>query len=330
MSRFLPKSVITDRQNVSPKSRPFTNHHDPSQQPCRKRWARKIPLSPPFVKLSSFQNNDTASALRIRENQRRSRNRRKELIEELQGRLNEYERRGVEATQDMQRAARKVAQENMRLRSLLSRHGVSQEEVEVYLRVSETEAPGDASVDAIIFPTRYHNGLGVPSPSPVSIAPRNPSDHQRTGPNTVNISNNTNNVHRSENQSTNFAQVAQYPTPSTTTVVPQLHMPPSLPPQSVVSYDASQSGCNFTPAPSEEIECPTTSECFCPPTTTPEVRSLDNGLEISCETAATIIVEMRGDGNVDIESVRASLGCKGREKCSVKNSRVLQIMDEGA
>jgi DNA polymerase II large subunit len=89
------------------------------------------------VKLSSSQNNDTASALRIRENQRRSRNRRKELIEELQGRLNEYERKGVEATQDMQRAARKVAQENMRLRSLLARHGVSQEEVEIYLRLSE-------------------------------------------------------------------------------------------------------------------------------------------------------------------------------------------------
>jgi hypothetical protein len=169
----------------------------------------------------------------------------------------------------------------------------------------------------------------VPSPTPVSVAPRVPRDHQRTGPNTVNISN-TNNVHCSGNQSTNVAQVAPYPTPSTTAVFPQLQMPPSLPPQSVASYDAPQSSCNFTPAPSEELECPTTSECFCPPTATPKVRSLDNGLEISCETAATIIVEMRGDGNVDIDSVRASLGCKGREKCSVKNSRVLQIMDEGA
>jgi hypothetical protein len=284
------------------------------------------------VKLSSPQNNDTASVLRIRENQRRSRNRRKELIEELQGRLNEYERRGVEATQDMQRAARKVAQENTRLRSLLARHGVSHEEVEVYLRSSEeTEAQGDASVDPIIFPTRYHNGMGVPSPSPVSVAPRAPNGHQRTGPSTVNIINNIGNVHSSESHVTNISNVAPYSTPSESTFDPQLQIPISLPPRlPVVTQDASQTACNFMPVSPEDTECPTTSECFYPPTATPTVRSIDNGLEISCEAAATIIVEMRGDGNVDIESVRASLGCKGHEECTVKNSKVLQIMDEGA
>lgn len=36
---------------------------------------------------------------------------------------------------------------------------------------------------------------------------------------------------------------------------------------------------------------------------------------------------MRGDGDVD--SIRASLGCTSREECIVRNSTVLQIMDEG-
>lgn len=76
----------------------------------------------------------------------------------------------------------------------------------------------------------------------------------------------------------------------------------------------------------EAPECPNTSDCFCPPTSTIKISPPNSGLEISCETAASIIIEMRGDG--DIEAVRASLGCKGREDCTVRNSTVLQIMDE--
>ncbi|RMZ73301.1 bzip transcription factor [Pyrenophora seminiperda CCB06] len=78
--------------------------------------------------------NDTPSSVRIRENQRRSRNQRKELIHDLQRRVQEYEAKGVAATQDMQRAARKVAEENLRLRSLLASRGVSQSEIVTYLQ----------------------------------------------------------------------------------------------------------------------------------------------------------------------------------------------------
>jgi hypothetical protein len=48
--------------------------------------------------------------------------------------------------------------------------------------------------------------------------------------------------------------------------------------------------------------------------------------EISCETAATIIAQMRGDGD-DI-AARASLGCKAGEVCGIKNTILMQIMDE--
>jgi hypothetical protein len=76
----------------------------------------------------------------------------------------------------------------------------------------------------------------------------------------------------------------------------------------------------------EDVDCPNTSSCYCPPTSTVKERPLDTGLLISCETAATIIAEMRGDG--DRHRIRASLGCHGDQECNVKNSVVLELMDE--
>jgi hypothetical protein len=76
----------------------------------------------------------------------------------------------------------------------------------------------------------------------------------------------------------------------------------------------------------EDAECPNTASCFCAPTPMPKETPIDTGLLISCETAATIIAEMRGDG--DRSQIRASLGCVGDEECNVKNTRVLELMDE--
>ncbi|CAF9943205.1 MAG: hypothetical protein ALECFALPRED_010837 [Alectoria fallacina] len=60
--------------------------------------------------------NPAPSAARIRENQRRSRARRKEYLQELEQKLRKCEQAGVEASVDIQLAARKVAEENKRLR----------------------------------------------------------------------------------------------------------------------------------------------------------------------------------------------------------------------
>ncbi|KAF3916545.1 hypothetical protein ABW20_dc0102134 [Dactylellina cionopaga] len=74
------------------------------------------------------------TALRIRENQRRSRAKRKEYLNSLEQRLAEYSTKGVQATIEMQIAARAVALENQRLRNLLTTVGVSNEEVNTYLQ----------------------------------------------------------------------------------------------------------------------------------------------------------------------------------------------------
>ncbi|KAL9007608.1 MAG: hypothetical protein Q9180_009616, partial [Flavoplaca navasiana] len=59
------------------------------------------------------------SATRIRDNQRRSRARRKEYILELEAKVRAYEQDGVSASAEIQAAARKVVDENEVLREEL-------------------------------------------------------------------------------------------------------------------------------------------------------------------------------------------------------------------
>lgn len=48
--------------------------------------------------------------------------------------------------------------------------------------------------------------------------------------------------------------------------------------------------------------------------------------ETSCDTAASILAQMRGDG--DDEFARTMLGCQGTDYCSVKNTTFFQVLDE--
>ncbi|KAM0240288.1 hypothetical protein ACHAPO_002184 [Fusarium lateritium] len=85
------------------------------------------------------------SAVRIRDNQRRSRARHKEYVEGLQKKLQDYERRGVEATLEMQQAARSVAVENSRLKILLGYHGITNDDVEKFLQSFPDQSVSDAA-----------------------------------------------------------------------------------------------------------------------------------------------------------------------------------------
>ncbi|OIW31949.1 hypothetical protein CONLIGDRAFT_246221 [Coniochaeta ligniaria NRRL 30616] len=61
---------------------------------------------------------------RIRDNQRRSRQKRKEHLQELEEKLRQCQFQGVEASIEIQAEARKVAEENKKLRTLLNTHGI--------------------------------------------------------------------------------------------------------------------------------------------------------------------------------------------------------------
>ncbi|KAM4058279.1 hypothetical protein HRG_014613 [Hirsutella rhossiliensis] len=86
------------------------------------------------------------SLVRIRDNQRRSRARRREYVQELEQRLRVYELQGIEASTEIQMAARTVAEENKQLRELLNKHGFSDGHVAHFLQ-SGTFVPLDADQD---------------------------------------------------------------------------------------------------------------------------------------------------------------------------------------
>lgn len=88
--------------------------------------------------------------VRIRDNQRRSRARRKEYLSELESKLSHCERVGVEASAEIQSAARKVLEENHRLRGLLRRYGIREEEI-------GGEGPG-RELEGLLGRRRFVNG----------------------------------------------------------------------------------------------------------------------------------------------------------------------------
>ena len=83
----------------------------------------------------------SATLTRVRDNQRRSRARRKEYIQSLEQRLRSFESRGVAASQEIQQAGRKVAKENALLRSLLVLCGVTQDQIEAFLKSHTDRTP---------------------------------------------------------------------------------------------------------------------------------------------------------------------------------------------
>jgi len=90
----------------------------------------------------------SANLARIRDNQRRSRARRKEYVQELEAKYRECEAKGVQASAEMQVAARRVVdenrqirEENMRLKALLNQLGVNEVDLQQHLTVgASTEA----------------------------------------------------------------------------------------------------------------------------------------------------------------------------------------------
>lgn len=112
-------------------------HSPPSLSSVPFPWLlHSLSMSPPTPTKRMSQ--EKANLARIRDNQRRSRARRKEYLQELEARLRQCEMQGIEASAEIQMAARKVADENKKLRSLLGQHGVGDDGIESYLQSSPT------------------------------------------------------------------------------------------------------------------------------------------------------------------------------------------------
>lgn len=263
---------------------------------------------------------------RIRENQRRSRTQRRELIQDLQTRVREFELKGVAATHEMQKAARKVALENERLRTLLAHHGVPKTKVEAYLQSFEDSADTTISFSEATNLSGACQGAARETLSNTRVSDARCYDPLLRG-----------DPYPSAPPTTSYRQRVVEKHVSSA-------MPPEMPsgqcrsdgqtiPECFRSADDYDDTCTIR-RPGHAVnshvdeECANTVDCFCPPQTTAaqNIESSQSGVEISCETAAAIIAEMRGDD--DRDAIRVSLGCLGRDTCNVKNSMVLQVMSE--
>lgn len=118
-----------------------------------------------------------ADLARIRDNQRRSRARRKEYLQELETKFRICEQTGAEASSEIQSAARAVADENKRLRLLLQSYGI----VDPELPNGHQSLPA-ANLDRVMNVRKpcspSESGCGAPNVQSRPLQPQPPPEPQ--------------------------------------------------------------------------------------------------------------------------------------------------------
>lgn len=339
-----------------------------------------------------------------RENQRRSRARHRELLEELQGRVRDYERRDAQATLDMQRVAREVAAENAALKGLLAAKGVPPDEVEAHLQAARMAVQTlpqpqlQPQLQPQIMPLNAREDLSdrrdiLPDPPlrQVYYDPRLEMSQQqlsRTSPfssssitATPSISASipvSRPVSASASVSSRASPIPIAPKPlqclqphASVPISPLSNVVPSRHPQHINSRSEFQpvrpSGCGGNgpslmeldqpvgvprsqpepkpagfpqPEPNQEPACclnPRTGQVStCQPQPNPHQQAQvpfasnpsasDPSNKMHCVEAATILARLRGypDDNIAL----AALGCSDSKNCMVRNTDLLQLMDD--
>lgn len=209
-------------------------------------------------------------------------------MEDLQRKVRDYEIRGVQATLDMQRAARAVALENSRLRTLLSNKGVSEDEVENYLASPEEQCEVNDHRRATKGRPMASDTLGQRPPS----SPASPTA-------TITDTGAVMCLKRLVND--------DGPHPFGT-----LELQPSELTTRALKMDIQ--------AQSQEREPNTSLRTSLPP-----LHSLSlSPHEMSCSAAAEIIAGAHGHG--DECRARSELGCADSSNCVIRNTKVLQVL----
>lgn len=230
----------------------------------------------------------SATLTRVRDNQRRSRARRKEYIQQLEQRLRFFESQGVVASQEVQQAGRKVAKENSLLRSLLLLRGVTQEEIEDFFKSHAEYTPRVMlrSASAINRPLTPHHGL----PIDLGVSER-PWDGK------------TSNLPKGDD--IDGRRVLSHC-------------------RSVEAHaDCSMHGLT-TNQPSTRIPADIPENT---PTLQPfKENHQEQGHFTSCESAARIIAGSRSYS--DTNDLRSELGCGAEANCMVKNLTLFEMLDK--
>ncbi|KAG9251654.1 uncharacterized protein F5Z01DRAFT_275548 [Emericellopsis atlantica] len=251
-----------------------------------------------------------ASATENRENQRRSRARRRELVQDLQEKVARFEREGVQASIELQRIAKALELENHRLRALLDRKGVAPDEIARHLRATGYD-------DA---PTATHSSDPSQHPPPTSIPnisyPRRLAKSSKTltnppAPNATFPSGDTHSSqHRLQDRLTSVVspRLAQgRPAVSITY--------PNAGPEDYASKGALASGAQKEKLP----------PFLYPPQLSTNLSRHVSGT-MSCKTAIGLVAGMHHSSQKD--EIKGLLRCGQTDNCEVETSEVFSVIDQ--
>ena len=236
--------------------------------------------------------------------------------------MRRFERQGIEATTEVQAAARKVAKENILLRALLEAHGVKSIEIDDYLLGNHYKSnitPFPLKADKSASETKTGSAIqDACIKDPQSRAPGS------SGKGGSCPQNNVPSMLPEMNDNSNYVlpQVAEVSKLSTcyTSGIELGALTGSKMEQVARPISAQNIGKAATASATKAA-----SQNNMPPL--PEMPSPHIAMddESTCEAAANIIANMRGHG--DAETVMAELGCSTNRDCNVKNLTIFELLD---
>lgn len=218
----------------------------------------------------------------------------------LKQRLEEYERRGVAASLEMQMAARAVNAENRRLRALLGILGASSKDVSTFLASFDRRDHGE--------PATYVESCDGAGSVMTSNSPSPPNPRKLR---------------------TRTIEPPLWPAPSSVATQSDdaavTTIPTYLESTDMAITEIEECG-QVSPVTSSLI-LSEISDCFCPREPLASHASPVDLSETSCDVAAAILLELHNHN--DTAEVRIALGCTGKSDCSVKNTKIFQLIDSG-
>ena len=252
--------------------------------------------------------------VRNREIQRRSRARRKDYIEDLENRVRQYQRDGTQATVEVQAAARKVAEENYWLHSLLAKHGITTAEITDHLDSSRaaSRSLNPEAVEVSGRNSQPHDRIDYQSrPLPAQVAQSAQSAQSSPRPITPTTA-------HGESDLGLLSPISILGSPDHESVLyaTEDHSLVDDVQSSIMATETLDSNSSFEGLHAKSMPCHACEH-------TPAIRGVD---ETSCEDAARIIAGMRGDEHP--ERVWPELGCSATRRTMVKNITIFQMVDE--
>ncbi|KAH8728622.1 hypothetical protein GQ44DRAFT_26233 [Phaeosphaeriaceae sp. PMI808] len=257
---------------------------------------------------------------RIRDNQRRSRARRKEYLQELEAKIRSCEQVGIETSSEIQVAARKVLDENKKLRALLHERGVSEPDIVVVLG-----GPSEKSYDQISAAPTLNAMLERRITCNTLSSTSSPTAHIRD----TSMPRQVPSVPPISIPALRPTALSCCDSPSPSSIVSSMGTPPPI------SYSAPLYSTSMIPAP--EVKSEDVQYGY------PYTQSYNNTWSYpneysmvteptayynpsSCVDAANIIKTMRSDVGPELE---ADLGCRPQdEECYINNNLVFNMMDK--